>query len=127
MQNKVNFVPTSHEKWSAKNAQIPFSNIWKRESTKSISELHTDDNKSKYSSNPKYIFNLQKKVYERLYTKETTSKAATTNFFSKVPKRKKISNDRFNLYKAKISLNEIIKSIKSQTNSKSSGNDPLTT
>ena len=52
---------TSHEKWSAKNAQIPFSNIWKRESTKSISELYTDDNKSKYSSNPKYIFNLQKK------------------------------------------------------------------
>ena len=69
----------------------------------------------------------KKKVYERLYTKETTSKAATTNFFSKIPKRKKISNDRFNLYKAKISLNEIIKSIKSQTNSKSSGNDPLTT
>ena len=41
-------------------------------------ELYTDDNKSKYSSNPKDILNL-KENYEKLYTKQTST-AATTEF-----------------------------------------------
>ena len=53
--------------------------------------------------------NLQKKVYEELYFKETTSKAATTKLFSKIPNRKKISNGQFNLCNANIYLDEIIK------------------
>ena len=40
------------------------------------SESHADDNRSKYSSNPKDIFKSAKKFYEKLYTKETTSKAS---------------------------------------------------
>ena len=49
----------------------------------------------------------------------TSSKAATNEFLSKIPNRKKISNEQFNLCEAKISLFEIIKSTYSQINNKS--------
>ena len=45
--------------------------------------------------------NLQKNLYEKLYTKQTTSKTATTEFISKIPNRKKISNEEFHLCEAK--------------------------
>ena len=73
--------------------------------------------------NPKDILKSAKKFYQKLYNKETTSKAATTEFLSKIPNRKKISNEQFNLYEAKISLDKIIKSINSQKNNKSTGNN----
>ena len=91
-----------------------------------IFELYPNDNKSKYSSNPEDIFKCAKKVYEKLCNKETTSKAATTKFLSKISNRKKKSIEQFNLWEAKICLYEIKKSINSQTNNKSSGNDALT-
>ena len=47
--------------------------------------------------------NLQKKLYEKLYTKETCT-AATTDFLSKIPNRKKIFDELFNLCEAEISL-----------------------
>ena len=72
-------------------------------------------NKSKYSSNPKDTLKSARTIYEKLYTKETTSKAPTTEFLSKIPNRKKISNEKFNLREAKISLDEMLKSIDSQT------------
>ena len=60
--------------------------------------------KSKYSSSLKDILKSGKKEKkkkkrknEKLYTKETTPKAATTKFLSKIPDRKKISNEDFNL------------------------------
>ena len=74
-----------------------------------LSELYTDDNKSKYSS--KDIFKSEKKSYEKLYTKETSSTATTIEFPSNIPIRKKISIKKVNLFVAKISLYEIIKSI----------------
>ena len=46
--------------------------------------------------------NLQKNLYEKLYTKETTSKTTTTEFISKIPNRKKKSNEQFHLCEAKI-------------------------
>ena len=46
--------------------------------------------------------NLQKNLYEKLYTKQTTSKTATTEFISKIPNRKEISNEQFHLCEAKI-------------------------
>ena len=46
--------------------------------------------------------NMQKNFYEKLYTKETTSKTASTKFISKIPNRKKISNEQFHLCEAKI-------------------------
>ena len=58
-----------------------------------ISELYTVDNKSKYSSNPKDIPQSAKIFYEKLCTMETTSEAPTTEFLSKIPDRKKISNE----------------------------------
>ena len=76
-----------------------------------IFELYTDDNKSKYSSNPKDILKSgKKKNYEKFYTKRTFT-AATTEFFWTIPNRKKISNEYFNLCEAEISL----KSINSET------------
>ena len=36
--------------------------------------------------------NLQKNLYENFYSKETSSKTATTEFISKIPNRKKISD-----------------------------------
>ena len=52
-----------------------------------ISELYLDDDKTKYSSNLKNIFKSAKKVYEKLYTKETTSKVAINEFLSKIINR----------------------------------------
>ena len=46
--------------------------------------------------------NLQKNLYEKPYTKQTTSQAATTEFISKIPNRKEISNEQFHLCEAKI-------------------------
>ena len=56
-----------------------------------------------------------------------TSTAATTEFISKIPNRKKISNKHFDLCEAEISLDGIIKSINSETNNKSLGNNGLAT
>ena len=89
-----------------------------------IFELYTDGNKSKYSSNPKDILKSEKKIM-KLYTK-WTSTAATTEFVCKIPNRKKISNEHFNLCEAEISLDKIIKSINSEPNNKPPGNDGLT-
>ena len=89
-----------------------------------IFELYTDDNKSKYSSNPMNILKSAKKIM-KLYTK-WTSTAATTEFVWKIPNRKKISYEHFNLCEAEISLDEIIKSINSETNDKPPDNDGLT-
>ena len=56
-------------------------------------ELYTGDNKLKYSRNHKDIFECAKNVYETLYIKETTSKAATTEFFAKISNRRKYLMD----------------------------------
>ena len=50
-----------------------------------------DDNKSKYSSNLKDILKSAKKTYEK--SPSQTSIATTTEFLSKIPNRKKISNE----------------------------------
>ena len=89
-----------------------------------IFELYTGDNKSKNSGNPKDILKSGKKIM-KLYTK-WFSAAATTEFVCKISNRKKISNEHFNLCEAEISLDEIIKSINSETNNKPPGNDGLT-
>ena len=70
------------------------------------------------------FLNLQKK-FMKLYTKWTFT-AATTEFVGKIHNRKKISNEHFNLCETEISLDEIIKSINSETNNKPPGNDGLT-
>ena len=70
------------------------------------------------------FFESAKKIME-LYTKGTL-KAAATEFVSNIPNRKKKSNEHFNLCETEISLDEIIKSINSETNNKPPGNDGLT-
>ena len=53
-----------------------------------IFELYTDDNKSKYSSNPKDILKSAKKIM-KLCTK-STSTAATTEAVCKIPNKENI-------------------------------------
>ena len=89
-----------------------------------IFELYTDDNKSKYSSNPKDILKSEKKIMKLCTNWNST--AATTEFVCKIPNRKKICNEHFNLCEAEISLGEIMKSINSETNNKPPGNVDLT-
>ena len=60
------------------------------------------------------------------YDTKQSSAVATTECFSKVSNRKKISNEHFNFCEAEISLDEIIKFISSETNNKSPGNDGIT-
>ena len=112
--------------WRAKKCPKTFFKVLERQNMKNqtIFELYTDDNKSKYSSNPMNILKSAKKIM-KLYTK-WTSTAATTELVCKIPNRKKISNEHLNLCEAEISLDEIIiKSINSETNNKPPGNDDL--
>ena len=81
--------------------------------------------KSKYSSSPKDILKSKTKNYEKLYTKETTFKASTIEYFSKITNRTKISNEDFNLCEKETPLDKTIKSINCQTSDKSPGNDGL--
>ena len=67
----------------------------------------------------------QKKKYEKRYPKQFST-TATTVFLSKVPNRKKISNEHSSLCEVEVSLNEILNSINSDKNNKSPGNDDLT-
>ena len=73
-----------------------------------IFELCTDDNKSKYSSNPKGILKSaqKKKKKKKIYIKQksTATTTTTTEFLSKIPDRRKISNEQFNLFQAEISF-----------------------
>ena len=66
------------------------------------------------------FLNLEKKI-EELYTNQTST-ANTTDFFWKIPNRKRISNEHFNLCEAEISLDEIMKSINSEISNKPPGN-----
>ena len=68
------------------------------------------------------IINQNNLAFVRAFS---TSKAATYEFFTKIPNREEISNEQFNLYEAKISLDEITKSINSKTK-EYPGNDGLT-
>ena len=99
-----------------------------------IFELYTDDDKSKYSSNPKDILKSAKKIkknkiklykkkinkkLKKFYTKRTFT-APTTEFVWKIPNRKKMSfikrlKYHFNLCEAETSLDGIIKFINYET------------
>ena len=59
--------------------------------------------------------------------KRQTSKTAIEELFSEISGKKEISNKQFHHCEAKIFLEKFTKSINSQTNTKSSGNDSLTT
>ena len=69
------------------------------------------------------ILKFTKKIM-KLYTK-WTSTAATIEFVWKIPNRKKISYEHFNLCEAEISLDGITKSINSEPNNKPPGNNDL--
>ena len=58
--------------------------------------------------------------------KRQTSKTAIDELFSEISNKKEISNKQFHHCEANIFLEKLTKSISSQTNIKSSGNDSLT-
>ena len=70
---------------------------------RTIFEFYNDDNKSNYSSNSKDILKSANKIM-KLYTKWTSTAAATTEAVRKVPSIKKISNEHFNICEAEISI-----------------------
>ena len=86
---------------------------WKTEYKKSdkIWTTYTDDINQSILAVLRTFSNLQKTIYEKLYTDETTSNPTTTDFLRKISSRKKISNEDFNRCYGETSLDEIIKSI----------------
>ena len=86
---------------------------WKTEYAKSnnIWVTFTEDINQNILSVLWTFWNLQKQHYEKLYTKETISKAKTTEFLSKISNRKEIFDEDFKLCKAETCSDEIIKSI----------------
>ena len=70
---------------------------------RTIFEFYNDDNKSNYSSNSKDILKSANKIM-KLYTKWTSTAAATTEAVCKIPNIKKISNEHFNICEAEISI-----------------------
>ena len=91
-----------------------------------ISELYTDDKKSKVSNNPKDTLNSAKKIYENLCTGEKISQPAINELLNKILINKKIFNEHFRLSEVEISLEEVFNAINSQRNNKYPGNDGLT-
>ena len=77
--------------WRAKKCPKTLFKELERENMQyqTILELYTDDNKSKYSRNPKDILKSEKKKKKKrkLYIMRTST-AATTKFVRKIPNRK---------------------------------------
>ena len=82
--------------------------------SQTISELYTDDKKSKVSNNPKDILNSAKQFYKNLYTREKISQPAINELLNKILISKKVSHEHFRLCEMEISLEEIFNAINSQ-------------
>ena len=71
------------------------------------------------------FLNLKKKKKKKILKNSSElPQLLPLNLFGKIPNRKKISNEHFHLCEAEIPLDEIIKSINSETN-QPPGNDGL--
>ena len=72
------------------------------------------------------IFLSQLKTFMKSFIQKwQTSKTAIAELFSKISNKKEISDKQFHHCEANIFLHKVTKSINSQTNIKSSGNDSL--
>ena len=76
-----------------------------------ISDLYTDDNKSKNSCNPKDIVKSENKNSWKTLHQAKVHSCYNWIYWHKIPNRKKMSNEHFNLCETEISSDEIIKSI----------------
>ena len=96
-----------------------FQSTWKTEYAKlnNIWIIYTDDINQNNLTVLRTFSNLKKTFL--------WNSTPRRQFLSKISNRKKISNEHFNLCEAETFLDEIIKSIKSQKNNKSPGNDGL--
>ena len=66
-----------------------------------ISELYTNETKTKYSSNPSDTPKSAKNFYEKLYIKRESLKVQLLNFLNKISHGKKVSNEQFHLLRLK--------------------------
>lgn len=72
--------------WKAKNSLNPFSVFLKgKMQNQTISELCTDDKKTKYSNNTQDILKFANKFYEDLYSRGKISRDAINKLLNKVP------------------------------------------
>ena len=127
----LNFALTSDESWRAKITQKPFSKYLKDMICKIRQNLNYDDNKSKYSNNPKDISKSAKKCMKHFAPRRQLPKLLLRNFLPKFLRERRYLMNNLTL---KISLDEIIKSINFQTKksidfqtNNSPGNDDVTT
>ena len=68
-----------------------YFNVLERQHTnQKISELYTDNKKTKYSRNPIDILKLVKNIYEKLYTKKQSPKLLRRTFFTKISNKKNL-------------------------------------
>ena len=89
-----------------------FFNMLQRQNmqNQTISELHPNNEKSRYSNNK------STKKFKKVLN------SAIRELLNKIPNNKKIFNEHFNLCEADIALDEVVESINSQKNNRSSGN-----
>ena len=89
--------------WNMKNAPRVISMYFKHNMQNHIiSKLYTDDKKTKYSSNINDIF--KSAGNSKLYTKRQPPKLLLVNILAKFITQTKISNEKFHLCEADISL-----------------------
>ena len=118
----LHFVQTSDGTSRAKNSR----NNCNTESSKTICELHTDDNKIKIFQKSKGNSQICKKTSVKNFTpRRQLSKLILVNFFAKVLTEIKNLTNNFIVMREKISSDEITKSINCQTNIKFSENNAL--
>ena len=81
-QKVLNFVLTFDGNWRSKNAQKSFSKVPERQilQNQTISELYTDDNKSKYYSHHKNILKSVKKFMKNFAPRRQLRKLLLLNF-----------------------------------------------
>ena len=79
--------------------------------SRAISKPYTDHENTKHSLNPTDVHKSAKTTFEKLGTKEDTSKTTVSEALSKITKRKKNSKKQFEFFQPNISVEEVTKSL----------------
>ena len=102
MKKVRNFMQILYWSWKLKNAPKLISMYLKDNiQTQAISELYTDDKKTKYSSNPGGILKLAQNLYEKPYTKRKSPKLVLLSFLAKFITKPKYQMNNFTFVRLK--------------------------
>ena len=91
LQDEVYHFKSNYEKGSKLREILQnFSKVleWQKKQNQTVSELYTDDKKTKHSSNSDDILKSSENVNAKHCNKEAISKNSTYELFSKIPSRK---------------------------------------